>query len=284
MPLATEVARSLGTGRVLPLQTQVFSNGQIEVKGDFAGPEIAIFQAFPDRVHDRLFELLFILDLLRARGCQHLTAVLPHLPYARSDRPAIVGGPVPARLLAELMEHAGLSRLITVELHSPQVTGFFRCPVINIEFLPALIRHLDRRPARNWTIASPDLGGAKRAERLAAALKCPLAVIRKHREGDQRRSVEVLGEVARRDILLVDDEINTGKTLFSAADLLRARGASSVSLAVVHALLTPEATTQLQTSDFEYVFVSNTTAIDVQAKEVEVISIASEIVAALQVS
>ncbi|MBW4421894.1 MAG: ribose-phosphate diphosphokinase [Myxacorys californica WJT36-NPBG1] len=281
MPLANAVVRELRGAAATKLQTQTFSNGQIEVRFTGSHTDVVLFQVFADCVHDRLFELLLALDLLRAAGAQRLTAVLPHLPYSRSDRPAATGAPVPARLLASLMEHAGLSRLVTVEMHAPQISGFFRCPVTNIDFVPALARHLSDVPPENLVVVSPDLGGAKRAERLAIALRCPVAVLRKHRENDIRKGVEVLGEVAGRAALLIDDEVNTGQTLLSAADLLKSRGATSVCLAVAHALFTPDAVARLCTSSVERVIVSDSTGSRIFPKNVEIVSIAGDIAACL---
>jgi ribose-phosphate pyrophosphokinase len=281
MPLASAVARELGACEPAALKTQTFSNGQIEVHVASAEAEVVLFQAFADRVHDRLFELLLALDFLRSGGAQWVTAVLPHLPYSRSDRPAATGGPVPARLLATLMEHAGLSRLITVEAHAPQIGGFFRCPVTNIEFAPVLARYLGNIVADDWTVVSPDLGGAKRAERLALSLKCPVAIMRKHREQNAWIGVDVLGDVAGRAVMLIDDEVNTGQTTLSAADLLRSRGARSVSLAVAHALFTCDAVTRLCASAFDRVIVSDSTGSRILPEKVEIVSVAGEIAAAL---
>lgn len=280
--LASAVARELGIAGASGVTTQIFGNGQMEVRTETADDEVVVFQSFPDRVHDRLFELLFALDGLRTGGASRVTAVLPHLPYSRSDRPASDGAVPPARLVAALMEQAGLSRLVTVELHAPQLAGFFRCPVINLDFAPMLVRHLRETGMQNLTIVSPDLGGAKRAERVALALGRPMAIIRKWRDQDVRRGVEVLGEVADRDVLLIDDEINTGQTLFSAADLLRSRGAGSVSLAVAHALPTPDALGRLRSGPFERVIVTDSTGVHTPADVAQTISIASDIAGALR--
>lgn len=279
--LAAAVARELGIAGVDRIGVEVFGNGQMEVRAEIADDEVVVFQAFPDRVHDRLFELLFALDVVRAGGARRITAVLPHLPYARSDRPANIGSGAPGRLVAALMEQAGLSRLVTVELHAPQVAGFFRCPVINLDFALMLVRHLRRTGMEDCTIVSPDLGGAKRAERVALSLGRPMAIIRKWREQEVRRGVEVLGEVAGRDVLLIDDEINTGQTLFSAADLLRSRGARSVSLAVAHALPTPEALDRLRSGLFARVIVTDSTGVPTPPDAAQALSIAGDIAKAL---
>jgi ribose-phosphate pyrophosphokinase len=281
MPLATAVARELGATELALLQTQLFSNGQIGVHSMPTQAHVVLFQAFADDVHLRIFELLLALDFFRAAGSR-VTAVLPYLPYARSDRSQSPGGPVPARMVGSVIEHIGLSRLITVELHMPQVGGFFRCPVTNVSFLPALIRHFNDGAKSGWTVVSPDLGGAKRAEELAVALGCPMAVIRKHRNHNVRQGIDVLGEVAGRSVMLIDDEINSGQTLFSAAALLRSRGAGSINAVVAHALFTRDAVAGLSTSGFDRIIVSDSTSPRAIPEGVEVVSIAQDIASTLQ--
>ena len=185
--LADAVAKRLDLSPPVVLRTERFSNGQFELRYSEKvkqNDDVVLFQVFPDGVHDRLIEFLLALDLVRSRGGKKITAVLPYLPYSRSDRPAINGGPVPMRLIASLIEGAGLARLITLELHSPQLCGLFDCAVSNMEFAPILARRLARSAPNNLTVLSPDLGGAKRAEKLAIALNCPFGMLRKRREGD----------------------------------------------------------------------------------------------------
>lgn len=283
MPLAIAVAQHLGSTKVHAIQTEMFSNGQIGTRLPVALTEadVVLFQAFADDVHRRLFELLLAIDLARAGGARRVTVVMPHLPYSRSDRPAVTGEPVAARMLAAIIEHIGISRLITVELHTPQISGFFRCPVTNIDFMQVLACYLDGDHATDWIVVSPDLGGAKRAERLAAAMKCPMALVLKHREHGVRRGVEVLGNVTGKAVLLVDDEINSGQTLISAAELLRSRGAKRISLAVAHALFTSDAADRLPTAGFDRVIVSDSSGSGILPNNVEIVSIASEIAASL---
>jgi len=248
-PLAAQVAAHLDLP-VRHVSTRVFSNEQFEVRLDPpAGTrtDVLLFQSFPDRVHDRLIELLMAADLVKAAGAQRITAVLPYMPYSRSDRPACSGAPVTARLLARLLEEAGIERLVTVELHSSQLCGFFCGPVVEIDMTAAFARHFGRLGLLGQVAAvvSPDLGGAKRAERLAMALGASLAVMRKTRRSGMKESFEVLGDVGGRQVIICDDEINSGETLLSASRTLRAAGAMAVHAAASHALLTPDAPLRL---------------------------------------
>jgi ribose-phosphate pyrophosphokinase len=282
-PLARAVSALLGTG-LLELRTRGFSNGQIEVDLPQAAldGDAALFQLFPDRVHDRITELLFALDTLRARGARRVTAVLPYLPYSRSDAPASPGGPVPARLFAALLECAGLDRLITAELHAPQLRGLFRAPVTEIDTSRLIAARLRATRPDGWVVVSPDLGGGKRAERLAAALAAPVAVMRKRRHGEVKESFELLGDVAGRHAVLLDDEINSGETLLSAAPILRRRGAASVTAAATHALFAPGAEERLRAGGLDLLLVTDGTGCATSpGPPIERLSLAPELAAAL---
>lgn len=284
-PLAASVGEILGLPPPIALNTEVFSNGQLKVCGPpdiLFESKVALFQSFPDRVHDRLFELLLALDLLRARGAQQITAVLPYLPYSRSDRPAMQEGPVPVRLVASLLEQAGLARLVTLELHAPQLCGIFRGPVTNIEFAPPLARYLTPLP-RDVVVVSPDFGGAKRAEQLAATLNCPVGIMRKHRHNKTTHSEDVLGDVSGRAVILIDDEINSGRTVFSAAARLKACGATGICLAVAHSLFTPEAAATWQNSSIDRIIVADSIGRrEYLPAGVETVSISEEIASVMR--
>ena len=284
--LADAVAKRLDLPPPVVLSTERFSNGQFELRCSEnvkQNADVALFQVFPERVHDRLIELLLALDFVRSRGGKNITAVLPYLPYSRSDRPTMNGGPVPMRLIASLIEGAGLARLITLELHSPQLCGLFACAVSNLEVAPILARWLARSAPDNLTVLSPDFGGAKRAEKLAIALNCPFGVLRKRREGDSIHALELLGDVNGRAVVLIDDEINSGKTAYSAALRLKDCGAQSIALAAAHALFTPEAIALLETSPFNRIIVTDSTGLaGVAGKGFEVVPIAEDIAEALR--
>ncbi|AAM48300.1 MULTISPECIES: ribose-phosphate diphosphokinase [Rhizobium] len=284
---ASTVHRALTRSGITILNTQVFSNGQMAVtpRDGGLGGNVVVVQTFPDSVHDRLFELFLALGAVRARGPRTITAVLPYLPYSRSDRPAFDGGPVPVRILAGIIETLGIDRLITFELHVPQLCAAFACPVVNLQFAPALVRHLGSAAVDGDMVVSPDFGGAKRAEHLAALLGCPFAVMRKHRRDDDdfRESVEILGDVAGRTIILIDDEINSGQTAFSAAAHLKAAGARKITLAAAHAIFTPSLNENWGRSQIDRIVVTDSVGrTDNFPDSVEVVSIGNEIAGALQ--
>jgi ribose-phosphate pyrophosphokinase len=235
-------------------------------------------------VHDRLFELFLAIDAVRARGARKVTIVLPYFPYSRSDRPNFEGGSVPFRMLAGLIETLQVDRVLTFELHTPQLAAAFSCPVVNVPFAPTLARHLCNSVGADAVVASPDFGGAKRAEQLAAAIARPFAVMRKHRHDrdDRRESIEILGDVAGRAVILIDDEINSGQTAFSAAFHLRQAGASGVTLAVAHALFTPWSRENRNRSGIDRMIVTDSVGRNDNFPDgVEILPIGADIAAAL---
>lgn len=232
--LGTE-ARAVGVSR--------FANDQRQVSlpsPPASGAEVVLVQTFPDDLHGRLMELLLALDALAKRWPKRLTAVLPYLPYARSDRPVAPGAPVALRLLADLLESAGSDRIVTVALHSPQTVAAFRCPVLDLDPMPLLADAcaLDRAEA---VVVAPDFGSAKRAESVAYRLGLPLAVMRKRRAEGRKEILDVLGDVAGRRAIFVDDEINTGETLAKAVRAARDAGATGAQALIVHGAFTAEA-------------------------------------------
>lgn len=235
--IAAELSRALGTSAT-PLAVTRFPNDQRQVElpeSRRIGDDLLVVQTFGEDVHGRLFELCLALDALAARRPRRLTAVLPYLPYSRSDRPAARGAPVGLGRVADMLERAGANRVATVSLHSTAAASAFRVPLIDVDPFEALFagRRADRAPT---VIVAPDLGGAKRAASLAALLGVPIAVMQKARIEGRKCVYDILGAVDGRRAVLVDDEINTGETLLSAASLLRERGALSVDVLAAHAL------------------------------------------------
>lgn len=241
------------------------------------GADVAYAQSGAPHVNELLVETLFSLDAIRAARPARVTAVLPYFPYARSDKQETPEGPVPARLVAELIERAGAERVIAFDLHSSQLAGFFRVPVRELTARNALVAAIRAWALRDLAIASPDLGGAKRAGRVAAALGAPLALFRKERTAGGVKS-ELLGEVTGRSVVIVDDEIATGATVVAAARLALERGARSVSAAATHAVFAGDALARLAAAGVDRVLVSDT--IECQpgtGPAVEVASVAAEL-------
>jgi ribose-phosphate pyrophosphokinase len=243
--------------------------------------DVVYVQTSAPPVNENLVEALFSLDAIRAARPRRLTALLPYLPYARSDRPETPEGPVQARLIAELLERAGADRIVAVDLHSPQLVGFYRIPVLELSALRALVSAIRAWRLDDPVIASPDLGGAKRAGAAAAALGVPLVLFRKQRCGREVTS-ELLGEVANRSVVIFDDEIATGGTMIAAARVALERGARAVCAAATHAVFAGDVLARLAQAGIERVLVSDTIPVrEAATGELEVVSVAPALAEAL---
>jgi len=245
------------------------------------GAEVVYVQTSTPPVNENLVEALFSLDAIRAARPRRLTALLPYLPYARSDRPEAPEGPVQARLVAELLERAGADRIVAFDLHSPQLAGFFRIPVLELSAQRALVSAVRAWQLQDLVIASPDLGGAKRAGAAAAALGAPLVLFRKQRRGREVTS-ELLGEVANRSVVIFDDEIATGGTMLAAARLALERRARAVCAVATHAVFAGDVLTQFAQVGIERVLVTDTVPVRESGHaKLEVVSVVPELAEAL---
>jgi ribose-phosphate pyrophosphokinase len=184
-------------------------------------------------------ELLIMIDAFRRASSGRITAVIPHYGYGRSDKKDQPRVPITARLLANLIETAGADRILTVDLHAGQIQGFFNIPVDELTALNIISRYFRERDLSEVTVLATDVGGAKRARNLAGQLGTPLAIVDKERIGNEERvaAQSLIGEVDGRDVIIVDDEIDTGGTILAAARIATQRGAKSVTCACVHAIL-----------------------------------------------
>ncbi|NCJ07531.1 ribose-phosphate diphosphokinase [Synechococcales cyanobacterium C] len=277
--IASRVATRLNLSAEV-LVTHCFPNGQIEVvppRPRSGIDEICLFQCFPDRVNDRLVELLLALQAISFLSPRQLTIVLPYLPYTRSDKPVSEGAFIPFTAIAHCLQQFGITRLVTAELHVPQLSAAFGFPVVEVDMMPIFAQHLHPVDGGATVVVSPDLGGAKRAERLATALGVPMAVMRKTRHGSVKESIEILGQVKHKCAILVDDEVNSGESLISAAQLALRAGATAAIAVVVHPLLTPEAIGRIEQSPLQHIFMSDSIPLisaSTQTSKMKVLSLA----------
>lgn len=284
--LAEEICSHLGIqlGRS---HTTRFSNENLKIKieENVREQDVFVVQTACPPLAEHIVELLIMLDALRHASVRRVTAVIPYFPYGRSDKKDEPRISISARLMADLLATAGADRVLTMDLHSPQIQGFFSVPADQLTGVPALCERLKQDDLSNTVVVAADVGEAKDAGRFAKRLELPLAFIDKRRSGDDEiaRPVHVIGEVAGKDCLLVDDEIATGGTLFSATDFLLERGARSVSAAVVHAVLSGRAAERLAASRLSRLLVTNTMPIsaDKQSSKIEVLSLASQLATAI---
>jgi ribose-phosphate pyrophosphokinase len=236
--LAADICSFLSVPK-LPVRLTRFANDCLEVQlqSNCRERDVFLIQPLVPPVQDNLVELLLMADAARGASAARVTAVMSHYAYARSDKkdhPRIsIGG----RLVADLLVTAGVDRILTLTLHSPQVHGFFSIPVDHLHALRELASHFRHRDLTNTTVVSPDLGYAKAAAAFARRLGLPVAAGAKERYSDTEVAItSIIGEVAGRDVIVLDDEISRGTTVFELLKLLRSNGAKSIAIACTHGL------------------------------------------------
>ncbi|MEV5411465.1 ribose-phosphate diphosphokinase [Thermopolyspora sp. NPDC052614] len=261
--LAEEVARHLGV-EITPTKLTDFANGEIYARylESVRGCDAFVIQSHTDPINKWIMEQLVMVDALKRASAKRITVVMPFFGYARQDKKGRGREPITARLMTDLFRTAGADRLMSVDLHTPQIQGFFDGPVDHLFALPVLAGYLGGKldPATT-TIVSPDTGRVRLAERWAEQLGTPVAFIHKRRDLDVANQVkvfEVVGQVAGRTCVLIDDMIDTGGTICKAADALYEQGAVNVVAAATHAVFSGPAVDWLKNSAISEVVVTNT--------------------------
>jgi ribose-phosphate pyrophosphokinase len=255
-----------------------FSDGEIHffIDENVRGEDVFILQsgAYDANVH--LMEIFVMIDAFKRASAERITAVVPYFPYARQDwkdRPRVA---ISARLVADLLEAAGSNRVLTMDLHSPQIQGFFSIPVDNLTAAPVLARHIQSLELKDLTIVSPDAGGVGRARVFAKRLKANLAIIDKRRPAPNvARVLHVIGEVKNRDVVIVDDMVDTAGTLVQSAEALIKEGARKVLAACAHPVLSGEALERIESSQLEKLIVTNSIPLSKRAQSSEKILVLS---------
>jgi len=254
---------------IAPCKTRVvrFSNENImvQIEENVRESDVFVIQPSCSPVSDGIIELLITIDALKHASARRVTAVLPYLPYSRSDKKDKPRISITARLIADLLETAGADRVVTMNLHSPQVQGFFRIPVDQLQAAPILCDHLrDTRDLTNYVLVAGDVGEAKEIGTYANRLNLPIAIVDKRREGDDEkpRAVSLVGEVAGKRALIVDDEIASGGTLIEATEFLMQNNAVSVEAIAVHPVLSGRAVDRIAASPLRSVVVTDTIPLD----------------------
>ena len=258
--LAAEMMRELEAplGRAL---VGTWKNGETRVKLDenVRGSDVFVIQSICDPVDHHLMELLLMIDALRRASAARITAVIPYYGYAKQEKKTSGREPISAKLVANLICTAGAHRVLTVDLHSPAIEGFFDIPVDHLRATPLLARHCKRQGLQQAVAVSPDAGGVGRAEEFRVRLGGSLAIISKrHPSADVSETLEMVGDVDGAVAVIVDDMISTGGTLTMAAELLRERGASSVLAVATHGIFAADALELIDRSPIDQVFVTDT--------------------------
>jgi ribose-phosphate pyrophosphokinase len=259
-PLAEAVAAKLN----LPLtraSVRRFADMEVfvELHENIRGEDVFVIQSTSYPANDNLMELLITLDALRRSSARRITAVVPYFGYARQDRKSGPRTPISAKLVANLITEAGANRVLTMDLHAGQIQGFFDIPVDNLYSAPTFTRDIQERYAgRELMVVSPDVGGVLRARAIAQRLNCELAIVDKRRErAGVSEVMNIIGDVAGRHSILVDDIIDSGGTMCNAAEALLKQGAHSVSVYVTHGVLSGGAVARIASSPVEMMTITD---------------------------
>jgi ribose-phosphate pyrophosphokinase len=285
--LADEVCAFLGMNRGLALVTR-FSDGEAyaQIQENVRGADVFVMQPTCRPVDEHIMELLFMIDALKRASARRITAVIPYFGYARQDRKDKPRVPISAKMVADLLTTAGADRALIVDLHAPQLQGFFNIPVDHLFASPVLVDHFRKLNLPNLTVVSPDAGGVERARFFAKKMDSALAIVDKRRvEMNVAEVMHVIGDVNGRTCLVIDDLIDTAGTLVKTAAALIQNGASKVYACASHPVLSGAAVENISQSHFTEVVVTNTIPLSEAAKnepKIRVLSIAGLIGRAIQ--
>ncbi|WP_120807508.1 ribose-phosphate pyrophosphokinase [Helicobacter pylori] len=271
-----EVSKHLG----VPLSKAVigkFSDGEIniQISESVRGKDIFIIQPTCVPVNDNLMELLVMVDALRRSSANSITAVLPYFGYARQDRKAAPRVPITAKMVANLMQEVGIERIITMDLHAGQIQGFFDVPVDNLYGSIVFRDYIRSKALKNPVIASPDVGGVTRARYFANQMGLDLIIVDKRREkANESEVMNIIGSAKERDVILVDDMIDTAGTICKAALALKEQGATSVMALGTHAVLSGNAIKRIKESALDEMVVTNSIPLVQKCDKITTLSVA----------
>ena len=274
--LSRQIAKYLG----IPLSEasiKRFSDGEISVQigESVRGKDVFIIQPTCAPTDTNLMELLILTDALKRSSASTVTAVIPYFGYARQDRKAAPRVSITAKLVANMIETAGIDRVVTMDLHAGQIQGFFDIPVDNLYGTITFINYLKNKHLSNPIVASPDIGGVARARSLAKQLNLDLAIIDKRREkANESEVMNVIGDVNGKDVILIDDMVDTAGTLIKAAAAFKERGATSVTAFCTHPVLSGPAYERIAAGAIDELVVTDTIPLKEQNEHIKVISVA----------
>lgn len=268
--LAGFIARKL---QITPANSilEQFADGEIRFQSleNVRGADVYVVQSFTSRINFHIMESLIIADALKRASASRITAVITYYAYARQDRKDRPRVPISARLVADLLQTAGYSRVLTADLHSAQIQGFFNIPVDNLMALPVFISHFKQMKLDNLVIVAPDAGGVERARLFASKLNADLAMANKRRdEPNKSKLVNIIGDVENKDVIIVDDIIDTAGTLCQTASAIKERGAKKIFACATHGLFSRDAFSKIKESAIERIFVTDTIPLQKESADV----------------
>jgi ribose-phosphate pyrophosphokinase len=266
-----------------------FADGEthLQIQENVRGADVFLVQPTSTPVDHHLMELLLLIDAFKRASAERITAVLPYYGYARQDRKDRPRMPISAKLVASLLERAGASRVLALDLHAAQIQGFFDIPVDHLFSAPVMVEYFEGRFHRgDLIVVSPDAGGVERARNFAKRLNVPLAIIDKRRtDANVAEVMNIIGEVRGKDCLIVDDLVDTAGTLVKGVEALLTQGAKSVAACATHAVLSGPAVERISSSELTELVVSNSIPLNEQAagcSKIRVLSVAPLLARAIQ--
>jgi len=275
-----EVAKDIANFLDRPLSkitVNRFSDGEINVQigESVRGIDCFIVQPTSAPANDNLMELLIITDAMKRASAKSITAIIPYFGYARQDRKAAPRVPISAKLVANMMEKAGIDRVVTIDLHAGQIQGFFDIPVDNLYGSIMFFDYLKEKQLKNPIIASPDIGGVARARYFASKLGLDMVIVDKRREkANVSEVMNIIGEVKGKDVILIDDMVDTAGTMVKAAKALKDKGANSVMAYATHGVLSGPAIDRIKNSVLDEMIISDTIPFNKECKKIKVLSTA----------
>ncbi|MCT7431712.1 ribose-phosphate pyrophosphokinase [Aliarcobacter cryaerophilus] len=252
-----------------------FSDGEISVQitQSVRGQDVYIIQPTCAPTNDNLMELLIMIDALKRSSAKSINAVIPYYGYARQDRKAAPRVPISAKLVADLLEKAGINRVVTIDLHAAQIQGFFNIPADNLFGSILFVNYIKSKNLKNPIIASPDIGGVARARQYADKLGYDLVIVDKKREkANESQVMNIIGDVKGKDVILVDDMVDTAGTLVKAAEVLKEKGANSVMACCTHGVLSGPAYDRVANGVLDELVISDTIPTKKNAKKITVLT------------
>lgn len=255
-----------------------FSDGEInaQISESVRGRDVFIIQPTCAPTNDNLMELLIMTDAIRRSSAKSITAVIPYFGYARQDRKAAPRVPITAKLVANLIQTAGITRVVTIDLHAGQIQGFFDIPVDNLYGSTVFIEYIRNKNLKNPIIASPDVGGVARARNMAGKMGLDLVIVDKRREKANKSEVmNIIGDVQGKDVILVDDMIDTAGTIVQAAAALKAHGATSVIACCTHPVLSGPAYDRIQNGELDELVVTDTIPLAKESSKITVLTVSN---------
>jgi ribose-phosphate pyrophosphokinase len=283
--LTREMAKLLGC-EIGKSSVTRFSDGeiQINIEESVRGKEVFVVQSTSHPINEHIIELLIMIDALKRAAADIINVVIPYYSYSRQDRKARSREPITAKLISNLLEKAGATRVVTMDFHAPQVQGFFDIPVEHLIGIPIFAEYYEKRKLEDLIVVAPHIGSVGRARKLAERLGAPIALIdRRHPERNMSEIMNIVGDIDGKNVIIVDDLIDTGATITIAANALVEEGAKEIYACCTHAVLSGSAVRRIESSAIKELIVTNTIDLpdEVHIKKMTILSVAPLFVEAI---